>query len=36
MGLNTGGYIFVALAWSIIITLTVYCFQRVIKSERKH
>ncbi len=35
MGLNTGGIIFLTIAWGAIITLTVFCFYKVIKSERK-
>jgi hypothetical protein len=36
MGMTTGGIIFMATAWSIIIILTAYCFIKVIKSERKN
>ncbi len=35
MGMQTSGIIFMALAWGIIIVLTVYCFVKVFKSEKK-
>jgi hypothetical protein len=35
MGLTTGGLIFLILAWGSVTTLTVYCFLKVIKSEKK-
>jgi len=35
MGLTTSGIIFLALAWSIIITLTVFSFYKVFKGEKK-
>ncbi len=35
MGLKVSGIIFLVLAWGIIITLTVYCFFKVFKSEKK-
>ena len=35
MGLTTGGIIFLAIAWGCVITLTIYCFTRVLKSEKK-
>jgi hypothetical protein len=35
MGLKTGGIIFLVLAWGVIITLTVFCFYKVFKSEKK-
>lgn len=35
MGLTTNGIIFMALAWGIIISLTVFSFYRVFKSEKK-
>jgi hypothetical protein len=35
MGLTTGGIIFMALAWGGISLLTIYCFTKVFKSERK-
>jgi hypothetical protein len=35
MGLTTEGILFLAIAWSIIITLVTYCFIKVFKSERK-
>ncbi len=34
MKISIDGIVFLALAWGIIITLTVYCFYKVIKSER--
>jgi len=35
MGLTTGGIIFLACAWGGMTTLTIYCFVKVIKSEKK-
>jgi len=35
MNLTVEGILFLVLAWSSIITLTGYCFIKVIKSERK-
>ncbi len=35
MGLTTGGIIFLSIAWGAITILTVFCFYKVIKSERK-
>lgn len=35
MGLNVSGIIFLALAWGIIISLTTYCFTKVLGSEKK-
>lgn len=35
MGLTTGGIIFLSFAWGGITLLTVYCFVKVIKSEKK-
>ncbi len=35
MGLTTGGIIFLSLAWGGITLLTIYCFVKVIKSERE-
>ncbi len=35
MGLTTGGIIFLSAAWGAIFILTVYCFIKVFKSERK-
>ena len=35
MGLNSGGIIFLIIAWGAITVLTVYCFYKVFKSERK-
>lgn len=34
MGLSTEGIIFLSFAWGTVILLTVYCFYKVIKSER--
>ena len=36
MGLNTGGIIFMTIAWASIISLVVFCFYKVFKSERKN
>ena len=30
------GIVFLVLAWGIIITLTTYCFFKVVKSERNN
>ena len=35
MGLQTSGIIFIVLAWGVIITLTSFCFVKVLKSEKK-
>ena len=35
MGLTTSGIIFIVLAWTIIISLTAYCFTKVLGSEKK-
>ncbi len=35
MGLTTGGWIFLIIAWGCVISLTVYCFTRVLKSEKE-
>lgn len=35
MGLTTEGIIFLTFAWGTVISLTVYCFYKVIKSERR-
>jgi hypothetical protein len=35
MELTTEGIIFLASAWVIIFTLVIYCFSKVLKSERK-
>ncbi len=35
MGLQPGGIVFMALAWGVIITLTIFCFYRVFRSEKK-
>lgn len=34
MGLSTEGILFLAFAWGSIITLAIYCFGKVILSER--
>ena len=34
MGLTTSGVIFLSLAWGAIITLFIYCFYKVIISEK--
>ncbi len=33
--MDTSGIIFLSLAWGIIIVLTVFCFYKVFKSEKK-
>jgi hypothetical protein len=35
MRLTVSGIIFLALAWGVIFTLVIYCFSRVLGSERK-
>jgi len=35
MGLTVQGIIFMALAWGMIISLSVYCFYKVFKTEQK-
>ena len=35
MGLQPAGIVFMALAWGVIIILTVFCFYRVFRSEKK-
>lgn len=30
-GLTTGGWLFLAAAWSAIIALTAFCFRRVLR-----
>lgn len=35
MELNASGIVFLGLAWGCVITLTIYCFSKVISSERK-
>jgi hypothetical protein len=35
MGLTTGGIIFLTCAWGGMIGLTIFCFYKVFKSERK-
>ncbi len=35
MGLTTGGLIFLICAWGGITLLTIFCFIKVIKSEKK-
>ena len=32
-GLNLGGWIFIATAWGLILTVTVFCFKRVLGSQ---
>lgn len=36
MGLTTEGVIFMVTAWSIIFTITGYCFYKVYKSENSN
>jgi hypothetical protein len=36
MGLNTGGIIFMSIAGTSIISLVIFCFYKVFKSERKN
>jgi branched-subunit amino acid transport protein AzlD len=35
MGLTTSGIIFLSLAWGIITVLVIYCFAKVLSSEKK-
>ena len=35
MGLTTSGIIFLALAWTIIISLVIFSFYKVFKGEKK-
>jgi len=35
MGLTTGGIIFLSFAWGGVTLLTIFCFIKVIKSEKK-
>jgi hypothetical protein len=35
MGLSLSGIIFLTLAWGVITALVIYCFTKVIISERK-
>ena len=35
MGLTTNGIIFLVMAWTIIISLTVFSFYKVFKGEKK-
>lgn len=35
MGLTSEGIIFLVLAWSIIISLVVFCFYKVFRTEDK-
>ncbi len=30
LGLNAGGWFFIAVAWSAIISVTIFCFKRVL------
>jgi hypothetical protein len=34
-GLTTEGIIFMSLAWGAIISLAIFCFSKVIRSEKK-
>ncbi len=36
MGMHTSGIIFMVMAWGIIIVLSVFCFGKVFKSEKKN
>lgn len=36
MGLTTEGIIFMATAWVIIFSITIYCFYKVYKSENNN
>ncbi len=36
MGLTTNGIIFLTLAWTIIITMVVFSFYKVLKGEKKN
>ncbi len=35
MGITTNGIVFISVAWGCILTLAIYCFFRVFRSERK-
>ncbi len=35
MGLTTSGIIFMTAAWGCIFTLTIYCFFKVLKTNKK-
>jgi hypothetical protein len=35
MRLTAEGIIFLTLAWGVIFTLVIYCFVKVLRSERK-
>ncbi len=35
MGLTTNGIIFLVLAWTVILSLTTFCFYKVFKGEKK-
>ena len=32
-GLNTGGWLFLVLAWGVIVGVTVYCFYRLFQTQ---
>lgn len=34
MGLTTSGWIFLVLAWAFIFSLTIWCFRKVVKTDR--
>lgn len=36
MGMTTEGWIFLALAWSVILCLTAYCFYKVLKGNNSN
>lgn len=36
MGITTNGIIFLVLAWTIIITMVVFSFYKVLKGEKKN
>lgn len=36
MKFTTEGIIFMALAWGIVTTLTIYCFSKVLKTKVKY
>ena len=35
LGLNAGGWIFIAVAWGFIWTVTIFCFKRVLGAQGK-
>jgi hypothetical protein len=35
LGLNAGGVIFLLTAWGVILTVTVFCFKRVLGTQNQ-